>query len=390
LGPVTFSTLVGAFGTARRVLSVASAPRGRAKLVEAAAAEGLRLSDEVAAAAGRARDEWPGLRARLVETGVIAVTAEEGSYPPRLREIELPPPVLFVRGDVDVLSAHRLVAVVGTRRPTEDGRRTAARLSGALAAAGCVVVSGLAVGIDGAAHASALAAGGRSVAVMGSGHGRLYPPVHAPLAAEIVATGGAVVAELPPDAPPTPGGFPRRNRIIAGLAEATVIVEAGEQSGALVTASWALEQGRPVFAVPGPLDRPQSVGCNRLLRTAAGEVRIVAGIDELLEDLGYGVPLPVRARRRSRSESATAAAGATVARLGSAEASAVNALVAGPATADRIADAADLAPATVLAVLTRLEADGLVRGYLGRYQLAGALENLLPARADGQPGEAGP
>jgi predicted Rossmann fold nucleotide-binding protein DprA/Smf involved in DNA uptake len=119
-------------------------------------------------------------------------------------------------------------------------------------------------------------------------------------------------------------------------------------------------------------------------------VRIVAGIDELLEDLGYGVPLPVRARRRSRSESATAAAGATVARLGSAEASAVNALVAGPATADRIADAADLAPATVLAVLTRLEADGLVRGYLGRYQLAGALENLLPARADGQPGEAGP
>lgn len=390
LGPVSFCALVRAFGSARAVLARAERTGGPAHLVAAAAGEGLRMTEDVAAGVGRAQSTWGAVRRRLAEEGVEPVTAEEEAYPRRLRAIELPPPVLFVRGDPAALDVDRPVAIVGTRRPTDEGRRVAARLAGTLAAADAVVVSGLAIGIDGAAHAGALAAGGRSVAVLGSGHARLYPAVHARLAAEIVQTGGAVVSELPPDTAPTPAGFPRRNRIIAGLAEATIVVEAGARSGALITASWALEQGRAVFVCPGPIDRPQSVGCNRLLRTAAAEARIVAGPDELLEDLGYGLAVRARVPSRERSVSEPPNAGAILARLGPAEAAAVGVLLAGgPATADAVAAGTDLAPATVLAVLTRLEAEGLVDGFLGRYRPAGPLEGVRlaagrPKAPDGQ------
>jgi len=180
-----------------------------------------------------------------------------------------------------------------------------------------------------------------------------------------------VVAEVPPDAEPRPATFPRRNRIIAALADATVVVEAGERSGALITASWALEQGRAVFVVPGPLSRPQATGCNRLLRAYPGEVRIVAGTDELIEDLGYAAALPVRrrtgaARQRRRTTARSSPPGP-------AEAAVVRRLLDGPATADDLADAADLAGATVLAVLTRLEEEGLVAGTFGRYHASGPL-----------------
>ena len=277
LGPVTFGALLRATGSARRALEVASGRAGAARIAAAVAGEGLAMPPRLGAALAAAREGAPALLARLSALGVGVVTAEEEAYPARLRAIELPPPVLFVRGDVAALAAERPVAVVGTRRPTEDGRRAATRIAAALAATGATVISGLAIGIDGSAHAGSLLAGGTTVAVLGSGHARLYPAAHADLAREIEGSGGAVVAELPPDAEPRPAGFPRRNRIIAGLADATVVVEAGERSGALITASWSLEQGRPVFACPGPIDRPEAVGCNRLLRDHPGEVRIVAG-----------------------------------------------------------------------------------------------------------------
>ncbi len=323
-----------------------------------------------------ARDGAPLLFARLAELGVEAITAEDAGYPHRLRAIELTPPVLFVTGDPSALESPRIVAVVGTRRPTDDGRRAAARIGGVLAAVGATVVSGLAVGIDGSAHAGALLAQGITVAVLGSGHAHLYPAAHEALAREIVRAGGAVVAELPPDARPRAASFPRRNRIIAGLADATVVVEAGERSGALITASWAMEQGRAVFAVPGPLDRAQAVGCNRLLREHAGEARLVAGTDELVEDLGYATPLDVRRLRRERSESSPPDAGAILARLGPAEEAVVRLLLRGPATADVLVSGTDLAGATVLAVLTRLEEEGLVAGAFGRYRLAGPLDGV--------------
>ena len=206
------------------------------------------------------------------------MTIDDEAYPARLRAIAEPPPVLFVRGAPASLSTTRAVAVVGTRRPTEAGRRIAARIADAVARLGAVVVSGLAIGIDGAAHAAVVSAGLPTVAVLGSGHDRLFPKAHRRLAAAIVDAAGAIVSELPPDAGPTKGTFPRRNRLISGLAEATVVVEAAEGSGALITARWALEQGRGCFVVPGSIDAPKSAGCLAFLREFAGEARIVAGV----------------------------------------------------------------------------------------------------------------
>jgi len=385
IGPVTFGALLRAFGGGRQALAVAAGPGGPARLAAAVAGEGLTMDPGLAGRIGPARAGAGSLFARLAELGIEALTAEDAGYPRRLREIELTPPVLFVTGDAAALETPRVVAVVGTRRPTDDGRRTAARIGGVLAAVGATVVSGLAVGIDGAAHAGALLAQGITVAVLGSGHAHLYPSAHEVLAREIVRTGGAVIAELPPDVRPRPASFPRRNRIIAGLADATVVVEAGERSGALITASWAMEQGRAVFVVPGPLDRAQAVGCNRLLREHAGEARLVAGTDELVEDLGYATLLDVRRLRRERSESSQPDAGAIVARLGPAEEAVVRHLLRGSATADGLVGGTDLAGATVLAVLTRLEEEGLVAGAFGRYRLAGPLDGVRAIAAVRRP-----
>lgn len=386
IGPVTFGALLRGFGSARRVLAVASGSGGPTRLAAAVGAEGLTMDPGLGARIGPAGAGARALFARLAELGVASVTTEDAGYPRRLREIELTPPVLFVTGDAAVLDLPRAVAVVGTRRPTDDGRRIAARIGGVLAAVGATVISGLAVGIDGSAHAGALLANGITVAVLGSGHAHLYPSAHRDLAAEIVRAGGAVIAELPPDARPRPAGFPRRNRIIAGLADATVLVEAGERSGALITASWAMEQGRAVFAVPGPLDRAQSVGCNRLLREHAGEARLIAGTDELVEDLGFATPVEARRLRRERSQAAQPDVGAVMARLGPAEAAVVGHLIAGSATADALVGGTGLAGATILAVLTRLEEEGLVAGAFGRYRLAGALDGVRAIRGARRPG----
>jgi DNA processing protein len=291
--------------------------------------------------------------------------------------------VLFVRGDIAALNPAWSVAVVGTRRATERGRRIAGAIGGALSTAGAVVVSGLAIGIDGAAHAAAVACGGRTVAVLGSGHQRLYPRAHAHLADQIVARGGAVVSELAPDVGPVPGTFPRRNRIISGLADATVIVEARERSGALITASWTLEQGRECFVVPGPIDAEESVGCNRLLRLYPGQARAVPGVAELLEDLGLvGTSAHVGADTRSLSEGRVVGPDpeAILAGRGAAEAAVARVLLPRAATLDELVDATGFAPATILAVLTRLEGDGLVVAALGRYGVGGALAATTPSR----------
>jgi DNA processing protein len=237
------------------------------------------------------------------------------------------------------------------------------------------VISGMALGVDAAAHTGALDAGGPTLAVLAAGPERPYPASKRGLHRRLVAE-HCVISELPAGSQARRWCFPARNRTIAGLADATVVVEAGERSGALITASWAMEQGRAVFAVPGPLDREQSVGCNRLLRENAGEARLVAGIDELVEDLGYATPLEVRRLRRERSQSARPDAGAIVARLGQAEEAVVRHLLRGPATADALVGGIDLAGATILAVLTRLEEEGLVAGAFGRYRLAGALDGV--------------
>ncbi len=379
LGPAGMAALLAALGDGRTVLATAAGAGGTSRLVGAALSLGHRLPFDVAVRIADAALAAPEFLDRLRALGVTVVTLADESYPRRLRRVEQPPPVLFVAGDLAAVDPAHAIAVVGTRRPTERGRRTAAAIAGAIAGTGAVVVSGLAIGIDGVAHEAAVDVGGRTVAVLGGGHARLYPRVHARLAFRIAERGGAVISELAPHVEPVAGTFPRRNRVISGLSDATIVVEARARSGALITAGWALEQGRPCFAVPGPLDVEQSLGCNRLLRLYPGEARAVATVEELLEDLELG-PAPQRhdvepghrpARPRSALPGATA--GAALASLSGSERTVAAALLAGSTTVDDLVAATGMAPASVLVVLTRLEDHGHAAAVLGRYVPAGAL-----------------
>jgi DNA processing protein len=289
----------------------------------------------------------------------------------------MPPHVLFVLGDPAALEARAAVAIVGTRRATEHGRAVAARLATNLAAVGACVVSGLAVGIDGAAHAAAVHAGGRTVAVIGSGHATLHPRAHSLLAARIVASGGAVVSELGPDVEPSKGTFPRRNRIISGLADATVVVEAPARSGALITASWALEQGRDCYLFPGSIDAPASAGCLAFLREFRDATRIVAGIPQLIDDLGLADHLA--------EPGVTTRAAATLADVGEAAGRLGRELVLGRRTVDELVAVTGWPVASVLAGLTLLERRGLAMGVHGRFRPAGRLAGMDPAEARQRP-----
>lgn len=378
LGPAAFAVLLAQFGTARTILDIAARPDGARRLAETTPVDGVRafgrphhpiseaVADEIVAAAARA----DAIDRRIRAVGATVVTLDDPAYPVRLRRIHLPPAVLFVLGDVTALDRDRACAVVGTRHPSGSGRSTAVRISHALVAASATVVSGLALGIDGAAHEATVRQGGVTVAVLGSGAGVISPATHRRLAAAIVASGGAVVSELGPDVQPDRGTFPRRNRLISGLSDATIVVEAPARSGALLTATWALEQGRPCFAVPGPIDAPTSAGCLSLLHELPGEVRIVAGVPQLIADLGY-----VDGGRSGRAAPVAAA----VQSLGAAEARIAGELLAGRVTVDELVAVTGMTVAAVLATLTLLERQGLIVGTYGRYRPAGALLAPPPA-----------
>jgi DNA processing protein len=366
VGPVSFGRLVAAFGSATAVLALAREPASAAALV-AATTDGDGGSPTLAPSAAAnlraaAADPEP-LLAPVRRSGVDVLTLADEAYPSRLRAIDLPPPVLFLLGDAASLDRPRAVAIVGTRRPTEHGRGTAGRIADGVAGLGATGVSGLALGIDGAAHASAVRAGAPTVAVIGGGHERLYPSAHRVLARSIADGGGAVVSEFPPDMQPSRGTFPRRNRIISGLADATVVVEAGARSGALTTAAWALEQGRALHIVPGRLDDPAVAGCLAFLREAGPEARIVAGVPELLEDLGL---LPAGGRRIGASD-------ALLATLTRVEREVALLVTHGVATVDELTLATGARGATILGALTGLELRGLVLEAYGRYRPTGAL-----------------
>ncbi len=207
------------------------------------------------------------LWSRIVAQGIQVITWEDGGYPRRLKEIEQPPPVLYSRGEL-VPEDDFAVAIVGTRRITPYGRQVAEDLSAFLASNGITIVSGLARGVDATAHAAALRAGGRTIAVLGSGVDRIYPPENRGLADQIIGR-GAVLSDYPVGTAPEATNFPPRNRIISGLSLAVVVIEAGETSGALITAEFAAEQGREVFAVPGSILAPQSKGTNKLIQKGA-------------------------------------------------------------------------------------------------------------------------
>jgi DNA processing protein len=203
----------------------------------------------------------------ILKKEIKILTWEDPDYPDKLMNIDQPPPVIYIRGSVKP-EDRWAVAIVGTRRVTSYGRQVTEQVSTYLARNGLTVVSGLARGVDGVAHQTTLANNGRTIAVLGSGIDQIYPPEHRQLAEKIIEN-GAVISDYHPGTPPDAGNFPPRNRIISGLSLATVVVEAGETSGALITATFAAEQGREVFAVPGPIYAPQSKGTNRLIREGA-------------------------------------------------------------------------------------------------------------------------
>lgn len=220
---------------------------------------------------------------RLYELGISYAFRDGSGYPQKLSHIIDPPHTLFFRGGMDS-APDRAVAVVGSRRETRYGREQSYHIARELAQAGVTVVSGLARGVDTAAHRGALDGGGRTIAVLGSGLANLYPPDNADLAKEIIQKGGAVVSELPPMSEPLAFHFPARNRIISGLSDAVLLVEAREKSGTWITVGHALTQGREVFALPGPVDAPSSVLPHRLIREGA---RLCTCGRDLLEDMGW-------------------------------------------------------------------------------------------------------
>jgi DNA processing protein len=300
----------------------------------------------------RELDEVAHLRG-LQASGLRWVGRDDPSFPSLLRAIHDPPPGLFVRGRAEIdLLERPAVAVVGARMCSPYGTEIASSIGRLLGAAGVVVVSGLARGVDGAAHRGALAVGGPTVAVLGCGIDRDYPLAHTSLAAEIART-GLIVSEYPPGVEAAPWRFPARNRIVAGLATVTVVVEARERSGALITADFALEEGREVLAVPGEITSALSHGTNALLRLGATPVTKAS---DVLAAVGFA------------PETVTAAAPAAQPRL-DATVEAVRALVCDAPTApDEVVRASGLPPAAVAAALSELELLGLVTASEGVYR----------------------
>jgi len=394
LGPLTLGRLVEVLGSPSAILELARSHGAVGRLIEASRAHdglGHPMPSTVAKGIIEVDVRAAAILRELHQLHLQVVVPGDPEYPRRLLAIEVPPPALFVRGSLDSLAREHVIAVVGTRHPSPGGRRIASRIAAGLVRAGATVVSGLAIGIDGAAHAAVVSERGATIAFIGGGHARLFPRAHDRLADAIVDSGGAVVSEYAPSTEPTKGTFPQRNRLISGSADAVIVVEAGARSGALVTASWALEQGRECFLVPGSIDAPSSAGCNGFLRDWPDLARIVSGIPQLLDDLGLsaaaGLPGPVPQssepggvgiRSRVRAPSAAAMlSGRSPAELAVAEA-----LVHGAVTVDEVVAVTHLSVGAVLGAVTRLEALGLLRAIHGRYEPAGPLASTDPRAAN--------
>ncbi|HET7457026.1 MAG TPA: DNA-processing protein DprA [Gemmatimonadaceae bacterium] len=274
------------------------------------------------------------------DVGATLLLRGDALYPAALLDLSDPPPHLFALGDPRVADAPA-VAIVGTRRATAYGERTAHEIATALARAGVAVISGLARGIDAVAHRAALDAGGRTVAVLGTGVDVAYPAAHAALHARIAGQ-GLVLSEHAPGERAGAGAFPRRNRIIAALASTTIVIEAGFKSGALITASHALDLGRTVAAVPGPIDAPQSAGANELLRDGAA---VIASPADALALLGVSAPRAQRVPLADRPPD---------------ERAVLEALTSGALDIDSLAARARLPAVRCLAAVTALELSGAV------------------------------
>src|SRR5881398_3250347 len=291
---------------------------------------------------------------RISDFGATVITQESPSYPKSLREIHSPPIVLYVWGEVQERDQHA-IGIIGSRRTTHYGTESAKKLSYQLAYAGLTVISGLARGIDTAAHQGALAAKGRTIGVIGSGLSRLYPPENAALAEKIRSGNGAIVSEFSMEIEPDRQTFPMRNRIISGWSQGILIVEAGLNSGALITAAQALEQGRSVYAVPGHINAPSAMGSNRLIQQGA---KLVMDASDVLDDLQILLP---------ESKPLPAAAARPLPPLSEGERRVYEAIDSSETSIDDIAAKSELPSAAVSSTLLQLELKRLVKQLPGKY-----------------------
>jgi DNA processing protein len=346
VGPVRLRKLLEVFKQPQQILG---ATRNELRRVEGIGSE---VADQIAG--------WESIvdlaaeLARVRDFGATVITQESAAYPKSLREIHAPPIVLYVWGELNERDQHA-IAIIGARRTTHYGMESAKKLAYQLAYAGLTVISGLARGIDTAAHQGAIAAKGRTIAVIGSGLAKLYPPENAVLADKIRSGNGAIVSEFSMEIEPDRQTFPIRNRIIAGWSHGILVVEAGLNSGALITASQAIEQGRSVYAVPGHINAPSALGSNRLIQQGA---KLVMDASDVLDDLQILLP---------ETKPSPDAAARPLPPLSEDERLVYEAIDATETPIDEIAVKCDLPSATVSSTLLRLELKRLVKQLPGKY-----------------------
>jgi len=303
-------------------------------------------------------------RARCAEAGVRLLCCSDVDYPVLLAEISRPPPVLYLRGCIESLRLPQ-IAIVGARRATTAGLDNARAFAAELAGAGFAITSGLALGVDAAAHRGALQGEGATIAVLGSGVDRIYPLHNRDLAGEILSSGGAIISELPLGSSAEAKNFPRRNRIISGLSMGVLLVEAALRSGSLITARLALEQNREVFAIPGSIHNPMAKGCHHLIRQGA---TLVETSNDIASELGGLLSEPVT------TETAQVVLDARQQAL-------VDALAGGPRSIEQLARDTGEGSGELMALLLQLELEGLLEQLPCGYQLTtrGAACCCLPA-----------
>lgn len=344
--PRPLVSMLGALGSARALVEYARAPLRVAVTCEQLGTEALARVAAIDDISARRAFE------QASQASLRFLTSTSAAYPRRLLDLCDAPPVLYYQGKPEALNG-RTIAVVGSRAATPYGRSMTAQLVRGFAAYGATIISGLARGIDAAAHRAAIASGLPTVAAIGSGLRALYPSYHSQLASEIVRHGGVVISEFPPHMAARQHHFPMRNRLVASLADATVVVEAGARSGALITARFAAEFGRYVFAVPGDVGRTASEGTNALIKDG---VTLTTGADDIATLLGWSAQLPVRGDPSAQdSNQPSSTEGLDL----------LSALAAGPSGVDELCQATGLCAGVVHAQLTMLEMQGLVERAAG-------------------------
>ncbi len=348
VGPMTFLKLLDHFGSPESALKSSRAALERVEGVGAAVTEAI----------GRGAGAELEKSLRLIEEhDVTVITLDDTSYPERLKQIHDPPALLYLKGTIEAADANA-VSIVGSRRATHYGKSVAGRLSGDLARMGITVVSGLAYGVDAAAHKGALAAGGRTIAVLGCGVDVVYPRANSKIH-EMIPASGALVSEFPMGCQPDPGFFPMRNRIVSGLSLGTLVIEAPRKSGALITARHAVEQNREVFAVPGNIFSPYGEGCHRLIKDGA---KLVENVYDIIGEIESGLSN----LKIGDHAAASGQAGAVDAKMSADEKKVFNFLSMEPEHIDDVIEKCDLTASRAAGALVTLELKGLIHQLSGK------------------------